>query len=555
MLLLTGLSTPVHANQTVTACGSDTQSGAGTNLATALAAGGDIFLQCPKASVIRITQRYTLNSETQIIGLNSSTLADNIVLDGAGLAGPFLFVASGKLTVQAVSFRNFTTGLIFSRVPSIAAAENVPTIDGTAAASYASVVDARGDVELDQVQITASNSPVRAAGAMTVNHSWFGNNKGPALYFLGVGAIDSSDFESNGQGIGFHKGSIQGSTFNGHTLSAIGIVLPTGGVTIRNCNFGNGTLNPAISITTQSSNSGSATITIRGDSFSSNDGGTDAGAIAVRLLTSPMAAAEAYFQKLPSTQFQIAYDDFDSNRGTNGGAVDLELRAIDSLSIVGGTFTHNTAITSGGALFANGGQMSVTHSLFKANNAPAGAAIATASTTQLIVANSLIVENVATASAPIPANQRAAITGPQLRLVNVTVANNQSLGVGSDHPGSSQFTNVILSQNQLGNCAGYSAGSFTGSNLQFGATGCGGSTSAQDPMLDSFYVPAPGSVALQLGNSTVCAASPVDGSDLVFQSRARQGVCALGAYERPPPQFKPPAPTQGPYAPRTVTGK
>ena len=62
-----------------------------------------------------------------------------------------------------------------------------------------------------------------------------------------------------------------------------------------------------------------------------------------------------------------------------------------------------------------------------------------------------------------------------------------------------------------------------------------------------------------LGNTwhmaITCLASPVSGSDLVFQARAHQGICALGAYERPPPQFKPQAPTQGPYAPKAVVKK
>jgi predicted outer membrane repeat protein len=545
-----------RANQTVTACSTDTQTGSGTNLATALAAGGDIFIQCPKASVIRVTQRYTLNSETQLIGLNSATLADNIVFDGAGLTGPLLFVATGKLTVQALSFKNFTTGsFFFSHVPSIAAAENVPTIDGIARYSYASTIDAKGDVELDQVQITASDAPVRAAGAMTINHSWFGGNKGTVIMFLGVGSVNTSDFENNGAAIDFHQGAILGCTFNGHLLTAITITLPIGPVSIRNSNFSNSIGDPAISITAQSSNSGAANVTLRGDNFSNNNGGVEAGAIAIRQLSSPLAAAAPYFAKLPATVFQIAYDDFDTNLGGTGGALDVELRPIDLLSIVGGTFAHNTAITAGGAIFVRDGQLSITHSLFKANSAPAGAAIAAAPSAQLTIANSLIVENLlvgaATTTTP---NQRAAVTASQLILANVTIANNQGIGLGADAPLKSQLTNLLLSQNKPSNCSGFPATSFAGPNLQFGPTDCAGSTVTGDPLLDSFYVPSPGSAALKLGSVSTCSSTPVNGTDLVFQARNKT-VCALGAFERPPLQFRPPTPTQGPYAPKVAITK
>jgi hypothetical protein len=548
-LALLALSHAARANQTVTACNTDTQTGAGINLATALAAGGDIFIQCPRASVIRITRRYTLNSETQLIGLNSATLADNIVLDGAGLAGPFLSASVGKLTVQALSFKNFVTGDLpanFSHVPSIADAENIPTIDGIGSYSFDSVIDARGDVELDQVQITASESPVRAAGAMTINNSWFGGNKGTVVMFLGVGTVNSSDFENNGSALDFHQGTILGSTFNGHSLAAISVTLPLRSVTIRNCNFSNGSGNPAIGITTQSSNTAAATVIVRGDNFLSNNGGGEAGAIAIRELSSSMSAAAAYFAKLPATTFQIYYDDFESNQGAAGGALDLELRPADSLAIVGGTFIRNTTTGSGGAVNVRSGQVSIAHSMFKANTAATGAAIAEAPQAQLIVANSLIVENIALSS--------AAVTGSQLVLENVTVANNRATGIAADTPAKSQFTNLLLSQNQPNNCSGFPASSFIGPNDQFGPTACAGSTISGDPQLDSFYIPTPGNSALVLGDAGACAKSPVDGTDLVFQARGK-GVCALGAFERPPPQFKPPAPTQGPYAPKTAVSK
>jgi predicted outer membrane repeat protein len=249
---------------------------------------------------------------------------------------------------------------------------------------------------------------------------------------------------------------------------------------------------------------------------------------------------------LPATTFQIFYDDFESNLGAAGGALDIELRPMDALAIVGGTFIRNTAATSGGAVNARSGQASIAHSMFKANTAATGAAIAEAPEAQLTVVNSLIVENTAPSS--------AAVTGSQLVLQNVTVANNRASGIAADTPAESKFTNLLLSQNQPNNCSGFPAASFIGPNDQFGPTACGGSTVSGDPQLDSFYIPTPGNPVLVLGDAGACAKSPVDGTDLVFQARGK-GVCALGAYERPPPQFKPPAPTQGPYAPKTAVAK
>jgi len=57
---------------------------------------------------------------------------------------------------------------------------------------------------------------------------------------------------------------------------------------------------------------------------------------------------------------------------------------------------------------------------------------------------------------------------------------------------------------------------------------------AQDPQLDALYVPVIGNSALTSGDLAICAAEPVAGNDLMFQSRGTTGKCALGAYERPP---------------------
>ena len=76
-----------------------------------------------------------------------------------------------------------------------------------------------------------------------------------------------------------------------------------------------------------------------------------------------------------------------------------------------------------------------------------------------------------------------------------------------------------------------------GANLVFPDDhGCPGATVIEDPVLDSFYIPSPGSPALAQGDPKVCAAAPVSAQDIVFQKRT-DVACALGAFERVPPRF------------------
>lgn len=542
-----GVAAPVSH---VTLCATDIQVGPGTNLSQALTSGGDIFLQCPPRSVIRITQKYVLNVETQIVGVGVSVLSDNIVLDGAGMRGPFISVTNGKLTVQSVSFRNFAAGTLPSRVPSIAVAEGFPLL-GVIVPFFDSVIDATSDVELDQVQVTGSASPVRASGALTVNNSWFGQNTGVVLTSLGAVSMSSSVFEKNTEALDFHEGSVLNSTFDGSTLGAVNIFLPAGTVDIRHCNFVNTAGASALVVTSQSAKSGSATVNIRGNSFTSNNGGNDSGAIQLYIASGSPAAAST-IANLPGTHFNFFYDDFSKNVGGSGGAVSIASRNTDELTILGATFMGNTATIKGGAVALVAGEAAIVHSLFKNNSAPVGAAVASQSTGKLVIANSLVVENVATAVMPSQPDESAAIYGANLSMANVTIANNRAIGLSSAGSSLAAFSNLIVSQNKPQNCLDVARASFKGPNLQFGPASCDGASVNGDPLLDSFYVPSPGSPALHLGDLAVCRTSPVDSSDFVFQPRTNHNFCALGAYERPPKKFQPTFPTQGPYVPEQV---
>src|SRR2546423_702472 len=86
----------------VTACGSDTQAGAGLNLAQALGAGGEIQFSCPAGTTIRVTGRYPLKQNTVIDG------GDTVTLDGHGSFGPMLTsVSSANVILRRITFRGF----------------------------------------------------------------------------------------------------------------------------------------------------------------------------------------------------------------------------------------------------------------------------------------------------------------------------------------------------------------------------------------------------------------------------------------------------------------
>src|SRR5262249_26848628 len=146
------------------------------------------------------------------------------------------------------------------------------------------------------------------------------------------------------------------------------------------------------------------------------------------------------------------------------------------------------------------------------------------------VANSLFAENAVT-------DGGGAIEVGPIELFNVTVARNSGIGLVADVHGSPPdrpvVANAIFSENSAGNCRGVGATAFRGRNLQFGPRDCP-EVPDEDPFLDPLYVPIIGSPALFLGDVAVCRAAPVSRKDIVFQSRATDDRCALGAFERPP---------------------
>ena len=150
----------------VTACASDTQVGAGLNLAQAFGFGGVIRFQCPPGTTIRITGRYVLKTSTRIEG------SDSITLDGQGVFGPMLTTLD-NIILSHLTVRGFGRKPTPPSPPPSPGSpvETIGMVGG-------SVLTAFGDAELDHVNIETSDFPVTVRHTATVTNAVFTGNLG-----------------------------------------------------------------------------------------------------------------------------------------------------------------------------------------------------------------------------------------------------------------------------------------------------------------------------------------------------------------------------------------
>src|SRR4029450_8618548 len=95
-----------HADATVTLCSSDTQSGAGTNLTSALAPGGRITVSCGGAATINVNCRHSLSANTDIDGGGNVTLQGNPGTPGCGgLSSAYTMFENASPTRRSLHLR------------------------------------------------------------------------------------------------------------------------------------------------------------------------------------------------------------------------------------------------------------------------------------------------------------------------------------------------------------------------------------------------------------------------------------------------------------------
>jgi hypothetical protein len=507
LVLALGAASPAAADAVVTACANDTQTGAGTNLAQAMAAGGIIRFNCPPGSVIRVSGRYDLPGSARIDG------GGTVTLDGGGIARTFL-TARQNIILRRIALRGFT------RVRSA-----VPAPGASALGELPGALLAFGDAELDEVSVGASDFPFKFLHKGTVSGSSFIGNTGVALDVNGEAHITGSRFIGNEEALFMGEGSVRSCEFQSNTKGAIRISGLDTAAEVLHSTFTGNRGGPALAMASQARQTGPIEVRVRANAFADNTDG------AIHIFDSveeahgfnlPAAAINA-LMRLPPARFALSYNRFSGNRGSRGAAITADLARAAGLISTGDIFVNNTSTGEGGAVFAAGGSLTLTHAVLRGNHAAGrGAAIAADPSSHISVANSLIVGNTGT---------DGAVAGGTITLANVTVAENGAAGLTLNAPGS-RVVNAIFARNQPANCAGVAAGVFQGRNAVSDAS-CPG-VAPSEASLDTFFVPEPGSIALRAGDPAVCRNAPVGGVDLAFQGRLDPTGCALGAFERAP---------------------
>jgi hypothetical protein len=496
----------------VTACASDTQTGAGLNLARALAFGGVIRFNCPPGTTIRMTGRYVLSVSTLIDG------GDTVTLDGQGAFGPMLR-ASANVILRRLTVRGF------AQRP--ARPLNPPFMDfGRDTGSVLSANDA----ELDHVTIATSQFPVEVKGTATVRDSAFiGNRGGLTLIVRGAAHIERTRFIGNARAVSMVAGWVRSCTFVDQTLGAVRVDAAAGAVEIRHSTFTGTRGGPALLLSQRAGGNGPQTIAVRANVFQDNDGGAAGGAISLLDVVQEArdrGASPAVVNRLatlPPARFVLGYNRFIGNRGRHGGAIAADLAHTRGMDSTGDLFVGNAAGGDGGAVAVTGGPLRMDHALFKGNRSGArGAALSVAPGATAVLANALVVGNIGPAGT---------IEGNAVTLANVTVADNDAVGLLLETP-AARVANVLLSRNRPTDCARVPPGAFRGGALQSDGSCPGVATG--EAFLDEFYVPAAGSPALRADDPAICRGAQVGGVDFSFQGRVHPAACALGAFERPP---------------------
>lgn len=499
-LLLFGVQA-AHS-EIVTACESDAQTNAGVNLAKALLAGGLVQFSCPAGTVIKVNNSYAVG-DVAIIG-------SSITLDGQGTPGTFL-TGAGRVTLRDLSLVNF-------KAPHRAA----PGRPQLGKAGF-SIIDAAGDVELENVTVRNSEDAISGAN-LTASDSSFSDNRNVLVAHSAM--ILRCHFARNSIAVLMNSGWIRSSDFTGHNSSVLDLNGGVGELEIRGSTFSANGGESVVRLSERAAPGGSQTVRLRANVFRNNV--TSAGVITLydpaewaRSLGLPAAVITA-LESHPPAQFELAYNRFEGNRGGSGSAIQADLTHAGPLNSTADSFVGNSSTGDGGAVLVKGGKLTLNHALFSGNRATGrGAAVFADSSSAVTIANSLVIRN---------GGPQGALTGQSLTLVNDTVADNDAAGLAPDSLGA-QVANSVFARNRPADCSGVSAGSFTPKNAVSDGS-CSG-ISASDPFLDQFYMPVAGSPLLGAGDPAVCAAAPVGGMDLLFQPRP-PSRCALGAFEAAP---------------------
>jgi predicted outer membrane repeat protein len=544
------------ADANVTLCGADDQTGAGTNLAAAMTAGGRITFACGAGATILLNCHHEIIADTQLDG------GDNITLK-VNSAGPGCNAPSGSIhyalfhdePMRRLSFTLSGLTIIGEKPPpnSVTSALKGQVINGNLSLALhgSTITGAKSPIWLQQGQVLSDNGDftdndgviIEAPDISILDHSQFVNNGGAPLQVDGGAVtIHDADFTGNKQVSTLTNCSgidVQNSRFTSNTSPDAGGALSVGCDTrISNTVF---TKNQARSGGALYIGDNAGKTDLVGVDFISNVATGDGGAIALRY---------EIFAPIPPPQIlELHGVTFTGNHAQVGGALEFARGALPGVvlsdrTLIGGgvRFTNNRADTSGGALLLIRAQATLDSAMFVGNEAgTAGGAVVSLQDEDgsIQLANSLLVKNTAPAG--------AALVGQAADFINTTIADNAGPAVsaagtispfppigGPAGPRPIRFHNTIISGGAAAPCGPPDAAApyqDLGNNLQYPAAACAASIAVAAPGFGPSYIPLPTSPAAQAGSDPVCAASPVGGRDIWGTVRPKGAHCAIGAAE------------------------
>jgi len=560
------------AQQVVTVCGRDDAPG-GLNLATAIAAGGEIVIRCPAGQqTIQLTATRNARGIVHVDGEGKVTLRGPV-------AGP-LFTADIVLRLSRLTVEN-------PRTAATASAPGAGTI----------ILGPKATVGLDGVT-TQDSRAAYVAHSLTAQDSSFLRNGDSAEQVAFVPVINADSIElrrvtftgnfdhpiaggsppAAGRPALSRRIVIEDSVFTGNRST---MLLTDARVSIRRTRFeGNGT---------------------RPDKWG---GAWECCGGAITLVQADAELSDTEFRDNAASGFggaiyalgsrlRITRSVFERNKGRVGGAVmfwgrrpKVNIWSTENwldpprLELRRAQFRENSATVFGGGLvFA--GTVEGDAVLFQANvSAGTGAAIADwraaalpdpydgvfdalVGATQpnqpdrMTLARPILIDNVAASGGAalhagtaavaigngliarnqVKAAPGGAVSGATLTLVNTTIADNPAGGLVVAAGATVRLGNTILLRNAGFNCALGGTLSDAGRNIQYPGNDCGAAVAARNPGLDGQYAPGLISAARGAGDTGLCAADPqVRGVDVFGNSRLERGRCDVGAIERPFPQ-------------------